>query len=213
MDSENLNKKLAELEALLFIHGEPLTLEKIGTVLELNPEDRDVLIVELDKRLGVVDRGLALINFSGRIQLATKSEFKGILEKFVKSELSEELTPASLETLAIISYFGPISRNRIEYQRGVNSTFILRSLLLRGLIERFPDPNHPNAYLYQPSFELLRHLGMQKKEELPDYENFQSLLKSFETQGEPVVSADQVVSAGDTTGNESVVPPKELEQQ
>jgi segregation and condensation protein B len=181
---ENLEKKLAELEALLFIHGEPLSLDKVGTILGINSEETETLVAEFDKLLEGSERGLALINFSGKIQLVTKAAFRGILEKFVQSELREELTPASVETLAIIAYFGPISRNRIEYQRGVNSAFILRSLLLRGLVERFPDPAHPNTYLYKPSFELLKHLGINKIEELPDYEKFQSLFEKFEAQGD-----------------------------
>lgn len=205
MKLETLEEKLAELEALLFIHGEPLSLDKVGTVLGINPEETAILVAEFDKRLHVSERGLTLINFSGKIQLATKSEFRGILEKFVQSELREELTPASAETLAIIAYFGPISRSRIEYQRGVNSTFILRSLLLRGLVERFPDPARPNTYLYEPSFELLKHLGINKIEELPDYEKFQSLFKNFEAQGELSLSSETAVPAGAAEADESVI--------
>ena len=138
------------------------------------------LITEFEQRLSGADRGLTLITRGDRVQLATKPAFHTILENFVKSELSEDLTPASLETLAIISYFGPISRSRIEYQRGVNSSFILRSLLLRGLIDRSADPDHPNSYLYQASFELLRHLGVKDQRSLPEYEQFRELFAKAE---------------------------------
>lgn len=205
MEPEVLEQKLAGLEALLFIHGEPLSLDKAGTVLGLNPEETTILVAEFDKRLHLSERGLVLINFSGKIQLATKSEFRGILEKFVQSELREELTPASVETLAIVAYFGPISRSRIEYQRGVNSTFILRSLLLRGLAERFPDPDHPNTYLYRLSFELLKHLGINKIEELPDYEKFQSLFKNFEAREELSPPSETIVPAGAAEADEPVI--------
>lgn len=184
LNSMQLNDKIAELEALLFIHGEPLALKKIRTILDIKPEETDLIIAELKKRLGDDSRGLALIEDGEKIQLVTKPKFGKILESFIKEELSEDLTPASLETLALIAYFAPISRSRLDYLRGVNSTFILRSLLLRGLVERFPDPERTNAFLYRPTFDLLRHLGLEKKENLPDFEKFQSLLKAFESQAD-----------------------------
>lgn len=182
MKPETPEEKLAALEALLFIHGEPLAEEKIETALGLQPGEGARLVAEFEERLGDAGRGLTLLSHGGRVQLVTKQRFSGLFRGFVESELSEELTPASLEALAIIAYLGPISRSRIEYQRGVSSAFILRSLLLRGLIERFPDPSHPNTYLYQPTFELFRHLGVGKREEMPEYEKFQTLLKNFEAQ-------------------------------
>ena len=85
------------------------------------------------------------------------------------------LTPASLETLAIIAYLGPCNRALIEYVRGVNSTFILRSLMIRGLVERKPDPKRMNTFLYQVSFDFLRHMGLTRQGDLPDYEKYRKL--------------------------------------
>ncbi len=171
---------LARLEALLFIHGEPVTFKKIGQVLNINPEETEALVHEFQRRLEGDDRGLALVASQEKIQLVTKGEFSDIVQSFVKSELSEELSPASLETLAIIAYFGPISRARIDYQRGVNSSFILRSLLLRGLIERSADPAHQSSYLYAPTLDVLKYLGLSKQADLPNFETFSSLLRTFE---------------------------------
>lgn len=178
----DLNEKLGELEALLFIHGEPLSLKKIQVILELKAEESGMVLEELKKRLEAGDRGLALVSDEERVQLTTKPKFGKILEKFVKEELSEDLTPASLEALAIVAYFAPISRARLEYLRGVNSVFILRSLLLRGLVERHPDPDRMNAFLYKPTFDLLKHLGLKDREELPEFGKFQELLRKFESQ-------------------------------
>ncbi len=180
---ENLDKKIAELEALLFIHGEPLSVKKIAPILELKIEEAKEVVEELKKRLESDERGLALVSDEERVQLTTKPQFGKILEKFIKEELSEDLTPASLEALAIVVYFAPISRSRLEYLRGVNSIFILRSLLLRGLVERYPDPARPNAFLYKPTFDLLKHLGLKNREELPEFGKFQDLLKRFESSG------------------------------
>ena len=199
MTSGHPDDKLAELEALLFIHGEPLTLKKISAVLGLEKKEVEQIIEEIKKQLETDSRGLTLVSDGEKIQLATKPQFGKILEDFVKEELSEDLTPASLETLSIVAYFGPISRARIEYVRGVNSIFILRSLLLRGLVERFPDPDRPNAFLYRPTFEAWRHLGMKGKEDLPDFEKYQELLRKFETQQE---SADKIAAASEPTAGE-----------
>ncbi|MDR3582054.1 MAG: SMC-Scp complex subunit ScpB [Candidatus Pacebacteria bacterium] len=172
---------LAALEALLFIHGEPLTHKKIQSVLGIEArEELDTLIAELSARLADDERGLQLISDREKIQLATKPAFNKILEAFVKEEISEDLTPASVETLSIVSYLGPISRAKLEYLRGVNSSVILRSLAIRGLVERFPDPEHPSIFLYRPTFDLMKHLGVQEKEALPDYVKFRDMLKVFE---------------------------------
>jgi len=185
-----MDDKLAELEALLFIHGEPLSTKKIAAILDVKLERAAELIEELKKNLEDAARGLAVIFDGEKVQLVTKAKFGKIIEKFVKEELSEELTPASLETLAAIVYFAPISRARLEYLRGVNSSFILRSLLLRGLVERFPDPERQNQFLYRPTFELLKHIGLSKREDLPDFEKFQSLMKAFEAPAAPTPPPD-----------------------
>lgn len=200
MEQRTLEKKLAELEALLFIHGEPASVHKIQKILGLVPKETEEVLAALRTELRSSDRGLSLVTLGERVQLVTKPEFGKLLQEFVKEEMAEELTLASLEALAIISYLGPVSRSRLEYLRGVNSTFILRSLLLRGLVERFLDPKHPNSYLYVPSFELLKHLGVGKVEELPEFEKFQSLIKISEldaqaaqTQNEkPEISQSQI---------------------
>ena len=139
-----------------------------------------MLADELKKRLKDPARGLQIISDREKVQLATKPEWNAILQGFIKEELTEDLTPASLETLSIVSYLGPISRPRIEYLRGVNSSVILRSLMIRGLIERSSDPEHPASFLYRPTFDAMKHLGIQQKEDLPDFAKFQELLKVFD---------------------------------
>jgi segregation and condensation protein B len=175
-----MNNKLASLEALLFIHGEPLTYKKIGAVLDISPGDLDALLEELKTKLAADDRGLQLVSDKDKVQLATKPQFNPILEGFIKEEITEDLSPASVEALAIIAYLGPISRARLEYLRGVNSIVILRSLMIRGLVERFPDPARSAGFLYRGTFDLMKHLGIQEKTNLPDYEKFQELLKVFD---------------------------------
>ena len=173
---ETQEKNLAALEALLFVHGEPMSVKKIAEVLKLDDAEVEALIGGFEAKLSESHRGLSLVTLGDRVQLATKAELNSALEDFVKAELSEELSPASLEVLSLVSYLGPISRSKLEYIRGVNSSFILRSLLIRGLVERSTDPEHSLAYLYQPTFALLEHLGIKSQKDLPDYEKFSSLL-------------------------------------
>lgn len=178
MNEEEINRNLSALEALLFIHGEPISISKIASGLGLEVSKAEELVKLFSESLLSANRGLALTRMGDRVQLATKPEINSSLENFVKSELSEELTPASLEVLSLVCYLGPISRSKIEYLRGVNSSFTLRSLLMRGLVDRIPDPNSSIAYLYRPTFELLGHLGIKSPEEMPEFEKFRDLLKN-----------------------------------
>lgn len=173
---ETSNNLEAKIEALLFLYGEPVKIDILSKELETGREEVEKAISSLDRRLKESeDRGLELIIFDGRAQLVTKSELALLTSKIVKGELDAPLTPASLETLSIIAYLGPCNRALIDYIRGVNSTFILRSLIVRGLIERKPDPARANAFLYQVSFDFLKHIGLAQLEDLPDYEKYRKL--------------------------------------
>ena len=166
----------AKLEAFLFLYGEPVKIEKLSAELGAKKGEVEEALSALNEQLKeAADRGLELVIHDGRVQLTTKAGLKPLTSKIVKEEMDTPLTPASLETLSIIAYLGPCSRALIEYIRGVNSTFILRSLLVRGLIERSPDPARANAFLYQASFDFLRHIGITKPADLPDYEKYRKL--------------------------------------
>jgi len=170
---------IAKLEALLFIYGEPLTYKKLAKILDLSESEIKTVTKNLAENLASENRGLSLIVDDEKVQLVTKPEFASLIADVIKSELHEELSPASLETLSIIIYAAPISRAEIDYIRGVNSSFILRSLLIRGLIEREADPHRPNAFIYKPSFELLKHLGVKSLNDLPEFEQFQLLINNL----------------------------------
>ncbi|MBI3589702.1 MAG: SMC-Scp complex subunit ScpB [Candidatus Liptonbacteria bacterium] len=191
MEEQKTNRKLAALEALLFIHGEPLEVKKIEKFLNLKLGEGERLLNQLKETLESDQRGLGLVSQGDFFQLATKPAMAGILNQFIKDELSEDLSPASVEALSVVAYLGPISRSRLDYFRGVNSVFTLRNLLLRGLVERFPDPKRLNSYLYQASLDLIKHLGLQKIEELPDYGKFKSLLEGFEA---PLTTAKETTN-------------------
>lgn len=164
-----MNLKSA-LEALFFAHGEPMPLKKISAILDKKEDEISSLLGEL--RNDYRDRGLTLMEKNGEWQLGTNPEFAPYIEKLVKSEFSEELSRAGLETIAIVAYRGPLTRAQIEFIRGVNSSFTLRNLLLRGLVERMENPKDARSYLYRVSFEFLKYLGLGNIEELPRFAEF-----------------------------------------
>ena len=94
--------------------------------------------------------------------------------------MQKDLGKAALETLTIILYRAPVSKGELDYIRGVNSSFILRNLLVRGLVERSINPNDKRSFVYRPTFDLLSHLGIAKIEDLPEYESVGQEIKKFE---------------------------------
>lgn len=189
------DKLQSALEALLFIYGEPMEVKKAANTLEVKPAEIEEAAKLLAQKLIDNKSGLALVWYDGKMQLTTKPEFSLLLEKVVKSELNEALTPAGLETLSIVAYSAPVSRAEIDYIRGVNSTFILRNLLLRGLIDRENDPKRANAYIYKPSFDFLKHIGVSRMEDLPEFEKFSKLTAQLKPNAAPVASPVNDVKA------------------
>lgn len=174
-----MNNLEAKIEAFLFLYGEPIQLGKLAKELGVKEAEVRTALQTLIESSRGENRGLNVILFDDRAQLITKPEMKPYLAKLISEELDSPLTPASLETLSIIAYLGPCPRSLIDYIRGVNSTFILRSLMVRGLVERRPDPKRAHAFLYQVSFDFLKHMGVGSPEDLPDYEKYRELMQSF----------------------------------
>ena len=173
MDRRERNEDvMGAAEALLFIYGEPMEKKRIAKVLGVQEEILETSLEKLKERYAQEGSGIFLVAQGDKVQLATKPEFAGELEEFMKADFQEQLTPAALETLTLIAYLAPISRAQLDYYRGVNSRFMVRSLMMRGLIERIPDPQRAGNYLYSPTTDLLRHLGVSRPEELPEFASY-----------------------------------------
>lgn len=171
---ENLNNKI---ESLLFYQAEPVKIKKLAEILEF---DEERVIESLDKLEQELDqRGIRLIKNDGSVSLTTSPENSEIIEKIKKEEQDRELSKAALETLSIILYRGPMKRSEIDYIRGVNSQFSLRSLLVKGLIEKETSKTDERTYIYKPSMDLLSYTGISKIEELPDYKEVNNDINSF----------------------------------
>jgi segregation and condensation protein B len=102
--------------------------------------------------------------------LATHPDMGAFIETLYTREITTPLSKSALETLAIILYSGPISKSEIDHIRGVNSQFMLRNLLVRGLIEKKDNPDDKRRSWYQTSSDTLTFLGITHIDELPSYE-------------------------------------------
>ena len=168
--------------AVLFYQAEPVSLRRLAGLLKKSEGDTKDALSALEQTLEAT--GLRLIRNGDEVTLGTAPEAGALIEAITKEELSKELPKASLETLAIILYKGPVTRSEIDYIRGVNSTFILRNLLVRGLIERVENPKDQRSFLYKPTFELLEFMGVAKVEDLPNWEESEVSLRQFIVQKE-----------------------------
>ncbi len=125
--------------------------------------------------------GVVLLEAPEGFQLATNSSNSDLVKAFLNADLRESLTEATVEVLAIIAYRQPISKAEIEAIRGVNSQYSLRSLLMRGLIEKVPNPNDARGSMYKITTEFLMQLGITSVNDLPDFEELVSKIQLPET--------------------------------
>ncbi|MDP1884208.1 MAG: SMC-Scp complex subunit ScpB [Candidatus Moranbacteria bacterium] len=167
MDQEKLK---SAIESILFVSGEPVSMAKIAKVTGASLEDIGRSVAILQEEYSAAKRGMIIIRKENEFQMATSPENASIADQLVKSEIQENLSKAGLEVLAIIAYRGPITRIEVEAIRGVNCSFTVRSLLMRGLLERIENPKDNRGYLYKISFDFLKKLGIDSIEKLPDYE-------------------------------------------
>lgn len=176
---------IAGLEAILFFHGEAVETGKIASLMKISEDKAAEILREYGEKLkNDPERGLVLMRDHRKVELRTKPEFGAVIETLIKENLREELTPAALETLSVIGYLGPIARPMIDYVRGVNSSFTVRGLMLRGLVERAEKSGRFGAYEYQITLEFLSHLGIKSAEELPEYADYRNFLKKIEIKEE-----------------------------
>jgi len=165
---ENLNNTI---EAILFALGREISAMEIANTLEV--EEADVLsAIESLKEKYNATQGVTLIEVNGQVQLVTNNKYYEDVNKFVENTKRKNLSVSAQETLSIIAYNPKITKTEIENIRGVNSDFAVSRLLECGLIEevaRLNLPGRPAAY--SVTNEFLRSCGIEKVEDLPDYEN------------------------------------------
>lgn len=162
-----MNSLESKIEAVLFWKGEPMSRRKLAGILGVAEGEINDALEKLKENLA--GRGIVLQENGNELALGTTPEMSKLFEDLQKEELNRDLSKASLETLSIVLYKNGVSRAEIDYIRGVNSSFTLRALSVRGLVEKTLDNKDNRRYIYKPSFELLSFMGIKNVEELPDF--------------------------------------------
>jgi len=163
------------LEAVLFAAGEPMTKRRLAGLFEVTTDLVNAAAQEL--RQNLEGRGVVLVETDDELELRTSPDAASIVKKLRESEMSKDLGKAGLEALAIVLYQGSATRGEIDWIRGVNSGAAIRSLLLRGLVERTEDPDDKRRARYTTTTDALAHLGVTRKEDLPGFAEFTAALE------------------------------------
>jgi segregation and condensation protein B len=194
-----------KLEAILFYKSEVESIQRLATLLDVTEEEVTEAAHALSASLAT--RGIRVLNVHNELELVTAPETSDLIQAIRKEELVRDLGRAGSETLAIILYRGPVTRATIDHVRGVNSSFIVRNLMIRGLVERVQNPDNARSVLYRPTPQLLAELGITRVEELPDFESIRTEVASFEARS--VTEAEQESMRTEHTDTVHVTPPQE----
>lgn len=157
------------IESVLFVSGEPIKKIKLAKIADVTIAEMENSIAVLAQKYSQAGSGLMLLVKGDELQLVSRAENASFVENLVKNELQDSLSTAAMEVVSIIAYRGPMSKVEVEAIRGVNCSYTLRNLLLRGLIERSDNPKDNRGYVYSISFDLLKKLGVDDVKKLPEY--------------------------------------------
>ena len=166
---ENKTKLKGIIEAILFTIGESVTLDRLASVLEKDPEDLKVILEEMKIDYSAEERGICLIELDGAYQICTKIETYDYVRKLVSQPKKRSLTDVMLETLSIIDYKQPVTKQEIEAIRGVKCDFAVNKLIEYKLVKelgRLETLGRP--IVFGTTEEFLRCFGVSSIEELPD---------------------------------------------
>ena len=160
------------VEGLLYVQGDlGLTIKQIEDILEIDESTAKEVVLKLKNYYDENKRGFR-INFLGNtIKLTTREEHREYYQKLLEEPSTNTLSEAALETLAIIAYNEPISRGEVDSFRGVDSSYVMRRLLAKGLIKECGKSDLPGKpTLYKTTDDFLDYFGLASKEDLPSIE-------------------------------------------
>jgi segregation and condensation protein B len=160
------------LEAVLLVADEPVTEEVLAGVTEWPAADVAAALRALAASYTAEQRGFDLREVAGGWRLYTRDECAAVVERFVSDGQEIRLTQAALETLAVVAYRQPVNRARVSAVRGVNCDGVMRTLVLRGLVEEAGSEPETGAILFQTTGYFLERLGLARLSDLPDLAPF-----------------------------------------
>jgi len=164
------------IEGLLFYKASSVKKAFLIKQFSLSADDLTVALTALSTRLE--SGAIRLLETETEVQLVTAPALAPFIDEMQKADLKHDIGKAGAETLAIILYQGSVSRAEIDRIRGVNSSFILRNLLIRGLIER-TSAKVGNGFNFSITPALLSQLGVLNTQSLTDFANITNTLETF----------------------------------
>lgn len=156
------------IEAILFVAGEPITLDSLSTALGLSIEDVRHAVDELERQLDAGPRGIALKRYGDHLRLETRAEYAPYVEQLLQPVQRQSLSQTVMETLAVIAYRQPATKGDVEQVRGVKCDYSIQSLLQKGLIREVGRKEAlGRPILYATTDAFLEHFGISDIRELP----------------------------------------------
>ena len=162
----------AALEAILLVADEPVPVVVLAQVLERPRSEVTAELHDLAEEYTTGGRGFDLREIAGGWRFYTREDCAPLVERFVSDGQEVRLTQAALETLAVVAYRQPVSRARVSAVRGVNCDSVMRTLVLRGLVEEAGTDPETGAILYRTTGYFLERLGLASLEDLPELAPF-----------------------------------------
>jgi len=167
------------IESLIFISLEPLSIEKIKSILtEFQDKDIDIAINDLLENYTSNKRGIQIVQSAGGFLFSTNPDYDMWIKRLLNVNIKNKLSPAALETISAIAYYQPITLAEISALRGVDSTHSLKSLLQKRLVKivgRKKGPGRP--LIYRTSKRFLTYFGLQSINDLPSQEEILKILE------------------------------------
>ena len=160
------------LEAILLVADEPVPVVVLAQVLERPRNEVTAELKDLAEEYATQDRGFDLREIAGGWRFYTREDCAPLVERFVSDGQEVRLTQAALETLAVVAYRQPVNRARVSAVRGVNCDSVMRTLVLRGLVEETGTDAETGAILYRTTGYFLERLGLACLEDLQDLAPF-----------------------------------------
>ena len=161
------------VESILFATGKTIKYKEIMSFINIKEEELKEIISSIKEKYNKDDSGIHVLDNNSKLQFVTNPDNGKVMQEYFADEITGELSRPSLETITIISYRQPISKEELEQIRGVNCSLILRNLLIRGFVE---SKSSQGGLLinYSTTTDFLRHLGIDSVKDLPDYEKLNS---------------------------------------
>ena len=167
------NSLKGALEALLLVSSDPVSAPALANALDIAPGECASFLAELKVEYEEANRGFQLREVAGGWRLFTHPAYHDVVEAYVLSWDTQKLSQAALETLAVIAYHQPVTREVVKGIRGVNSDGVIASLVDKGLVRELGrDPQRGQAIIYGTTNAFLEKFGLRSTRDLPDLEQF-----------------------------------------